>query len=121
MSLDIKVSQLSDSQLMDHMCQARAVFQYTTDGESYLEVECLTTPSRVWNTFRGEEAIVPKTHQYGVIGMALVLDSLKDSGVDSVSDACSSPSWMVSSEDINIWFPSTRRERSKEAQMAQLT
>ncbi len=29
MSLDIKVSQLSDSQLMDQMCQARAVFHYS--------------------------------------------------------------------------------------------
>jgi hypothetical protein len=87
MSSDIIVSQLSDSQLMDHMRQASAVFQYTTVGESYFEVECLTRLSRVWNTFRGEEAIavhilhpVPQTHQFGVIGMALVRDSLKDSG-----------------------------------------
>jgi hypothetical protein len=29
---DVEISQLSDSQLMDHMCTARAVFQYTTDG-----------------------------------------------------------------------------------------
>ncbi len=93
---------------MDQMCQARAVFHYTTDGESYFGVECLTPLSRVWNTFRGEEAIVvhvlhpvPQTHQLGVIGMALVQDSLKDSGVESVSDACCRPSWMVSSKDIN--------------------
>ncbi len=64
---------------------------------------------------------VPQTHQFGVIGMALVQDSLKDSGVESVLDACRSPSWVVSSKDINIWFPSTWRERSMEAQMDQLT
>ncbi len=74
LSLDIEVSQLSDSQLMDHMVQARAAFQYTTDGESYSAVELLTPLSRVWNTFRGEEEIVvhvlhpvPQTHQLEVI------------------------------------------------------
>jgi hypothetical protein len=64
---------------------------------------------------------VLQTHQLGVIGMALVRDSLKDSGEESVSGACRRPSWMVSRKDFNIWFPSTRRERSKEAQMDQLT
>ncbi len=64
---------------------------------------------------------VPQTHQFGVIGMALLRDSLKDSGVESVSDACRRPSWMVSRNNINIRFPSTRRERSKEVQMDQLT
>ncbi len=64
---------------------------------------------------------VPQTHQFGVIGMALVRDSLKDSGVESVSDACRRPSWMISRKDINIWFPSTRQERSKEEQMDELT
>ncbi len=83
---------------MDHMCTARAVFQYTNDVESYFAVECLTPLSRVWTLeyfqVRGEEAIVDQaldqftqTHLFGVIGMALVRDSLKDRGVDSLLEA----------------------------------
>ncbi len=53
-----------------------------------------------------------QTHLFGVIGMALVRDSLKDRGVDSLLEACSRPQWMVSHEDIHVWFPSTRRVRS---------
>ena len=125
---DTELSKLSDTQLMDQMCKARAVFQYTMDGESYFAVECLAPLSRVWNTPRGQELIVAQVlqhrdqaHQVGVIGMALVRDSLKDNGVDSLAEACRRPSWLVSREEFNVWFPSTRWERAKEEQSTQLS
>ncbi len=53
---DTELNKLSDTELIDQLCKARAVFQYTMDGESYFAVECLTPLSRVWNTPRGQEA-----------------------------------------------------------------
>ena len=41
---DFAVEQLSDSVLLDQLCKTRAVFSYTTDGVSYMAVECLTPP-----------------------------------------------------------------------------
>jgi ribonuclease HI len=125
---DTELNKLSDTELMHHLCNARAVFQYTMDGESYFAVECLTPLSRVWNTPRGQEAIVVQVlhhvdqkQRVGVIGMPLIRDSLKDNGRDNLAEACHRPSWIVSREEVNVWFPSTRWDRSKEEQSTQLS
>ncbi len=51
---------ISNIEVMDQMYKARTVIQYTTDGESYFEVECPTRLTRVWITLRGQEVIVAR-------------------------------------------------------------
>ena len=36
------LSEISDAQLVQHLCRSRAVFSFTADGTNYCQVECLT-------------------------------------------------------------------------------
>ena len=36
------ISEVSDAQLVQHLCRSRAVFSFTVDGSNYCQVECLT-------------------------------------------------------------------------------
>ena len=123
---DVAVDQLSDSVLLEQLCKTRAVFSYTTDGVSYMAVECLTPLSRVWPDPRGQTALVvqildPELQppRVGVFEASLVRDVLKDNAADRLSEACSRPPWRISREDLNCWFPCIRREGPAIAQSAQ--
>ena len=123
---DVAVDQLSDSVLLEQLCKTRAVFSYTTDGVSYMAVECLTPLSRVWSDPRGQAALVvqildPELQppRVGVFEASLVQDVLKDNAADRLSEACSRPPWRISREDLNCWFPCIRREGPAIAQSAQ--
>ena len=108
---DMAVDSLSDSQLLVHLCKTRAVLYYTTDGVSYVEVECLTPLSRVWkNSGQQESAIVlsldpTASQKLGVFGVSLIRDLLKDKEADQLSEACSRPPWRVSRTELSVWFP----------------
>ena len=123
---NVALDQLSDSILLEQLCKTRAVFSYTTDGVSYMAVECLTPLSRVWSDPRGQAALVVQildpelqSPRVGVFEASLVLDILKDNAADRLSEACSSPpSWLISREDLNVWFPCIRREGPAIAQNA---
>ncbi len=113
---DLDLENLSDLLLLDQLCKTRAVFRYTIDWVSYVAVECLTPLSRVWSDPRGQTALVVQildpelqSPRLGVLAVSLVRDILKDNAADRLSEACSPP-WLVSREDLSVWFPCTRRE-----------
>ncbi len=56
-----------------------------------------------------------------VLGMSLVRDILKDNAADRLLEACSRPPWLISREDLSVWFPCIRREGPVIAQNAQVT
>jgi len=125
---DLDLEQLSDSLLLDQLCKTRAVFQYTIDGVSYVAVECLTPLSRVWSDPRGQTALVVQildpelqSPRLGVLAVSLVRDILKDNAADRLSEACSRPPWLVSREDLSVWFPCIRREGPAIARDAPVT
>ena len=125
---DLDLEQLSDSLLLDQLCKTRAVFRYTIDGVSYVAVECLTPLSRVWSDPRGQTALVVQildpelqSPRVGVLAVSLVRDILKDNAADRLSEACSCPPWLVSREDLSVWFPCIRREGPAIARDAQVT
>ena len=41
-SLQQLLSEVSDAQLVQHLCRSRAVFSFTADGTDYRQTECLT-------------------------------------------------------------------------------
>jgi hypothetical protein len=43
----------------------------------------------------------------GVFGASLIRDLLKEKAADSLSEACSRPTWRVSRTEISKWFPRT--------------
>jgi hypothetical protein len=55
---DLALELISDSLLLEQLCKKRAEFNNTTDGVSYMIVECLTPLSRVWSDPRGQAALI---------------------------------------------------------------
>ena len=108
-----QISEISDAQLVHHLCSSRAVFSFTTDGSAYREVECLVpyntvssevlaTESIIVGTFRPEPRSVPR---FAVFTAALIRDTLRDNSIELLSDACCRPRWRVLLADLQDWQP----------------
>jgi hypothetical protein len=92
--------------------QFESSIQLHQDGVSYVAVECLTPHSRVWSDPRGQSAPVVQildpelqSPKLEVLGESLVRDILKDNAADRLLEACRRRPWLISREDLNVWFP----------------
>ena len=97
----VNISDLSDLQLADHLCQWRAVFPFQCCDDDVTMVECLVPLRKVANPypFKQEYIIIRPLSgdaaPLSTMQMALVRDCLMGNGRDSLQDACSRPNWTV--------------------------
>ena len=52
------ISEVSDTQLVQHLCRSGAVFSFTADGPNYCQVECLTPYNPVSSEVQAGASIV---------------------------------------------------------------
>ncbi len=53
-----QIGEVSDAQLVQHLCCSRAVFSVTADGSSYRQVECLPPYNPVSSEVHTGESII---------------------------------------------------------------
>ena len=103
--------EISDSALITELCRLRSTFSITLDGNTFLLVECLVPLSRIWQGSSISNSVVVQAvnedriaHQFAVLNPALVRDSLRANGAETLSEVCSRESWSVAKAVLNTWF-----------------
>lgn len=116
------INEVSDAQLVQHLCRSRAVFSFSADGLNYCQVECLTPYNPVSSEVQAGESIVVGTFQpeprsvtcLAVFTAALIRDTLRESSIDLLSEACCRPRWRVMLADLQDWHLSLREPNTSD-------
>ena len=107
------ISATSNETLIQHLCNTRAVFSFTADGSSYLQVECLVPVQSAIPAAQCHDSVVVGVFQQeqtftatplAIFTVALIRDTLRDNGIELLQTACTRPRWKVSKRDLTDWY-----------------
>ena len=103
----------SDDTLMHCLCRSHAVFQFTMDGQQYIQVECLAPGRQLAVTTKWDNSIIvcifrPEPSlaatKLAVMSLSLIRDALLENGIDTLQEACHRPHWRISKHDLQDWY-----------------
>jgi hypothetical protein len=103
---EVDISTISDQQLLEYLCQTRAVFSYPRNNEDILSVECLVPLRAVMHPyiFSQEYALVclfgDDSAPLAVMHIALIRDCLRGADHERLRITCSRPSWTVAGDEF---------------------
>ncbi len=102
----VDIFAITEQQLVEFLCQNRAVFPYPLSDEDILSVECLVPLRTVVHpyVFSQEYAVVclvgDGSAPLAVMHIAQIRDCLRGADHEMLHTVCSRPSWTVASDEF---------------------